>query len=85
MVGPGYRIDRRKATVRGPLVVEGRDTGVEVEVRSGGPATEFATIASVMYKDPSITLGYMRTEQAALFYAKEPTIAVVAPWTSTPG
>jgi hypothetical protein len=85
LVGPGYRIDKQKATVRGPLVVEGRDTGIEVEVRSGGPAIEFATIASVMYKDRSITLGYMNTEQAAQFYAKEPTTAVVAPMDISPG
>jgi hypothetical protein len=85
LVGPGYRVNKERNLVRGPLVVEGRQTGVDVEVRSGGPAIEFATIASVMYEDPSITLGYMNTEQAAQFHAKEPTVSVVAPMDISPG
>jgi hypothetical protein len=85
LVGDGYRVNAERNLVRGPLVVEGRETGVDVEVRSGGPAIEFATIASVMYEDPSITLGYINTEQAAQFHAKEPTISVVAPMDISPG
>jgi hypothetical protein len=85
LVGAGYKVNKERNLVRGPLVVEGRPTGVDVEVRSGGPAIEFATIASVMYEDPSITLGYMNTEQAAQFQAKEPTISVIAPMDISPG
>jgi hypothetical protein len=85
LVGPGYKFNKERNLVRGPLVVEGRETGVDVEVRSGGPAIEFASIASVMYEDPSITLGYVNTEQAAQFHAKEPTISVVAPMDISPG
>jgi len=85
LVGAGYRVNKERNLVRGPLVVEGNDTGVDVEVRSGGPAIEFATIASVMFEDPSITLGYMNTEQAAQFHAKEPTISVIAPMDISPG
>jgi hypothetical protein len=85
LVGDGYRVNEERNLVRGPLVVEGRPTGVDVEVRSGGPAIEFATIASVMYEDPSITLGFINTEQAAQFHAKEPTISVVAPMDISPG
>jgi hypothetical protein len=85
LVGDGYRVNAERNLVRGPLVVEGRETGVDVEVRSGGPAIEFATIASVMYEDPSITLGFINTEQAAQFHAKEPTISVVAPMDISPG
>jgi hypothetical protein len=85
LVGEGYEVDKEQNVARGPLVVEGRETGVDVEVRSGGPAIEFATIASVMYDDPSITLGYMNTEQAAQFHDKEPMVSVVAPMDISPG
>jgi hypothetical protein len=85
LVGQGYRVNKEKNVVRGPLVVEGRETGVDVEVRSGGPPTEFATVASLMYEDPSITIGYMNTEQAAQFHDKEPMISVVAPMDISPG
>jgi hypothetical protein len=85
LVGAGYRVNKERNLVRGPLVVEGRETGVDVEVRSGGPAIEFAAIASVMYEDPSITLGFINTEQAAQQHAKEPTVSVVAPMDISPG
>jgi hypothetical protein len=85
LVGDGYKVDKARNVVRGPLVVEERETGVDVEVRSGGPPTEFAPVASLMYEDPSITLGYVNTEQAAQFNAKEATISVVAPMDISPG
>jgi hypothetical protein len=85
LVGDGYRVNKERNIVRGPLVVEGRPTGVDVEVRAGGPPTEFASVASLMYEDPSITLGFVNTEQAAQFHAKEPTISVVAPMDISPG
>jgi hypothetical protein len=85
LVGAGYTVDKAKATVRGPLVVQGRDTGVDVEVRSGGFVTDFAPIAELMYSDRSITLGFVNTEQAAQLYAKAPTISVVAPLEISPG
>jgi hypothetical protein len=85
LVGAGYRVDKAKTTVRGPMVVEGRATGVDVEVRSGGPAIEFARISDVMYEDREITLGYVNTEQAAQLYTKTPTISVAAPMDISPG
>jgi hypothetical protein len=85
LVGDGYRVDKAKTTVRGPMVVEGRATGVDVEVRSGGPAIEFAPISDVMYADPKITLGFVNTEQAAQLYTKTPTLSVVAPMDISPG
>lgn len=85
LVGDGYRVDKAKTTVRGPMVVEGRATGVDVEVRSGGPAIEFARISDVMYADRDITLGYVNTEQAAQLYAKTPTLSVAAPMDISPG
>ena len=41
VVGPGYTVDTNTKSVTGPLVAQGVDTGVKVEVRSGGPNTGF--------------------------------------------
>jgi hypothetical protein len=78
LVGAGYRVDRKRQAVRGPLVVEGRPTGVEVEVRAGGPIIDFQTIKT-LFDDRSITLSFMTTDEAARNYALMPTISVVAP------
>jgi hypothetical protein len=44
LVGDGYTVDTEKKTVTGPLVVNGTDTGVKIEVRSGGPAVNFQPV-----------------------------------------
>ena len=85
LVGDGYRVDAKKTTVRGPMVVDGKATGIDVEVRSGGPAIDFAKISEQMYKDKTITLGFVNTEQAAQLYDKWPTLSVVAPMDISPG
>jgi hypothetical protein len=85
LVGDGYKVDTKRKLVRGPMVVDGKATGVDVEVRSGGPAIEFARISEQMYTDREITLGYVNTEQAAQLYAKSPTLSVAAPMDISPG
>jgi hypothetical protein len=78
LVGDGYRMDKQRQAVRGPLVVEGRPTGVDVEVRAGGPIIDFQTIKT-FFDDRSITLSFMTTDEAARNYAAMPTVSVVAP------
>jgi hypothetical protein len=70
--------------VNGPLVAEGTDTGVRLEVRSGGPATGFELVSAQLYKDKSITLGQVNTDEAVRFSAKQPTMGVVAPMEISP-
>ena len=42
MVGEGYEIDAGKAYVTGPLIdAGGNDTGVQIQIRSGGAAQNF--------------------------------------------
>jgi hypothetical protein len=77
-------VDTNKKLVNGPLVAEGQDTGVRIEVRSGGPATGFELVSAQMYKDKSITLGQVNTDEAVRFSAKQPTLGVVAPMEISP-
>ena len=78
LVGKGYQVDTNKKKVTGPLVSGGRDTGVKIEVRTGGPAVGFQPVPQVMYSDPSIHLGFVATDEAVQFSSKQPTTAVFA-------
>ena len=75
LVGPNGTIDATKGTYSGPL----GDTGVNVEVRLGGPFIGFQAASAQMYQDTSIYLGYVATDEAVQNDAKLPTTAVVAP------
>jgi hypothetical protein len=84
LIGPNPTIDTKKQIVSGPLVASGKDTGVKIEVRDGGPATGFELVSAQMYKNPAITLGQVNTDEAVRFSAKQPTLAVVAPMEISP-
>ncbi|MDO9396315.1 MAG: ABC transporter substrate-binding protein [Herbiconiux sp.] len=80
LIGPDAEIDAENKSVSGPLFASGAYTGVNVEVRSGGPAIGFQTVTSQQYTDPSITLGYANTDEAVQLSADMPTTAVFAPF-----
>ncbi|GAA1000382.1 substrate-binding domain-containing protein [Subtercola frigoramans] len=84
LLGPNPVIDANKKSVSGPLYANGAATGVNVEIRSGGPAIGFQTATSQMYADNSITLGYVATDEAVQLSADQPTTAVFAPLDKTP-
>lgn len=79
MVGDDYEIDTDAKVVRGSLVSGGADTGVDIEVRTGGPAIGFNPVSSTMYTDDTITIGYANTEAQISQHSDAPLISVVAP------
>ena len=65
MVGAPYSIDLGKKTVTGPLIgAKGVKTGIDIEVRTGGPAIGFQGPSAVMATDSSITMGYSGNGEA---------------------
>jgi hypothetical protein len=72
-------IDADIKTVTGPLVAGGQATGVNLQVRTGGPAVGFQQVVSLMAQDEAITFGYVATDEAIENYADNPTTAFVAP------
>jgi len=84
MLGSDYTIDSNNKSVSGPLLASGEYTGVNVEVRSGGPAIGFSTVPAQMYTDDTITLGYTNTDEAVQLSADMPTTAVFAPLEKNP-
>ena len=84
LLGPGYTIDKKKKILSGPLVASGQDTGVKVEIRTGGPAIGYQTVTAQMYADKSITLGQVNTDEAVANSKSQPTLAVMAPLEISP-
>ena len=64
LVGSDYSVDAGSKTVSGPSSRTATDTGVKLEIRSGGPAIGFQPVTSQMYTDDAITLGYVGTDEA---------------------
>ncbi|MGI9028500.1 MAG: hypothetical protein ACR2HP_00715, partial [Ilumatobacteraceae bacterium] len=79
MVGDGYEIDKDAVSVTGPLVApDGSETGVDIEIRSGGPAIGFQTVTSQLYSDEDILLGYVYTDEAIQNAGEFPSVAIYA-------
>ncbi|MGG7102909.1 nitrate ABC transporter substrate-binding protein [Rhodococcus sp. 24CO] len=76
MLGPGYTVDTDDKSVSGTLVAGGKDTGVDLTLRAGGPAIGFQSVSSQMYVDDSITLGLIHGDQVIAASASQPVMAV---------
>ena len=84
LFGPNPEINADKKLVTGTLVSGGVDTGVKVEVRSGGPAIGFQTVTSQLYQDANLLLGFVYTDEAIQLSAKNPTKAIFSPFEKNP-
>ena len=84
LLAPNPKVDTKNDIVNAPLVAEGKDTGVRLEIRSGGPATGFKLVSEQMYADKRITLGQVNTDEAIRFAKDQPTLAVAAPMEISP-
>ncbi|GAA1726539.1 hypothetical protein [Microbacterium paludicola] len=84
LVGDDYTVDTDTKTVTGSLVAQGVDTGVDIEVRPGGPNVNFQPVPALMYLDPDILLGAVTTDAAIVAAADQPTVAVASQLTWSP-
>ena len=80
MAGINGTVDAKKGRYTGQI---GR-TGVQLEIRAGGPFTGFQQPISQMYQDSSITLGYVTSDEAIQLSKKLPTVAIVTPFEFSP-
>lgn len=85
MVGEPYELDPGKAYVTGPLIdSDGNDTGVDIQVRSGGPPQQFQPVTLIMYTGDAF-LGYVYTDEAIQFSGSEtPTMAIMSGFEKNP-
>ncbi|MGC5616914.1 hypothetical protein [Georgenia sp. Z1491] len=84
LVGSDAEIDTDTKSVRGSLVAQGVDTGVDIEVRTGGANVGFQPVPALMYLDDEITLGAVSTDVAISSHEAQPTVAVVSQMTNSP-
>lgn len=73
------RIEADTMTVTAPMVSGGEPMGVDLQVRTGGPAIGFSQVAAQMHADPDVFLGFVGTDEAIQTNSRYPTVAVVAP------
>ena len=84
LIGEGYEIDKNNGIIRGPMVLDGSDLGIEWEVRAGGPFLGNASVSEHMALDSSIHLGYGSTDQQVNHWDVTQLVSVVAPLEKNP-
>jgi hypothetical protein len=85
LLGPNPSINTSAKSVTSELVAHGgADTGVKLQIRAGGPAIGYQTVTSQLYKDSSITLGYLGTDEQIALSKTQPTVAVLAGMQKSP-
>lgn len=84
MLGDDYTVDKMNQRATGTLMSHGTDTGIKIELRSGGPAIANMTTNMVAYTDPSIHIGIISIPGLVSGYTKAPMIAVLAPYEKSP-
>ena len=80
MIGPGGKIDASAGRYSGEI----GDTGVTLEIRSGGPYLGQQSVSALMYQDDAILLGRLNQDVAVNSYGRTPTIGVMAFWEKHP-
>lgn len=76
LLGPGYVVDTDEKSVTGPLVAGGLDTGVDLTLKSGGPAIGFQSVPSQLYIDDTLTMGIVHGDQLVAAAAEQPVVGV---------
>jgi hypothetical protein len=80
LIGDRGTIDTEKMTYTGPLGA----TGVQLEIRAGGPAIGFQQVSSILYQDRDILFGLIGTDEAIQHAKTAPTVGVFATYERNP-
>ena len=79
MMGDDYTVDKDTMRVKGSLVAGGQDTGIDLEIRMGGPAIGFEAPRAQIYTDDSINIAYSNIDAQMLAWENTPLVAIMAP------
>ena len=80
LIGDAGELDSENGIYRGPLL----DTGIDLEIRAGGPYLGFAPTTATMQLDEGIHFGYVNTDEQIAAWHVVPTVAVAAPFDTNP-
>ena len=75
LLGDDYTVDAQNGSTTGSLVFQGSDTGVDLEIRAGGPFIE-SPVVTELFLDDAITFGFVGSDVALSRYGEAPTLAV---------
>lgn len=80
LIGPDGDANAGEGVYTGPL----GDTGIDLEIRAGGPFLGGQSTSAQMYADPDIFMGYVATDELIKDSGGEPLVAVVSPLERSP-
>lgn len=80
LIGDAGTLDPLNGIYRGPLL----DTGIDLEIRAGGPYLGFQPMTTTMQLDDGIHFGYANTDEQINAFDVIPTVAVAAPFEINP-
>jgi hypothetical protein len=78
LAGPNGTVNTSNKSYTAELLANGKDTGVQIQVRAGGPAIGDQLVSAELYENPSILLGFVETDEAVELSNTQPTVAVIA-------
>ena len=79
LIGPNPEIDDKQKRVTGALTAQGKDTGVKLELRAGGPAIGFERATTQLYADKDIHLAVANASDEVIQLSQtQPSLAVLA-------
>jgi hypothetical protein len=85
LAAPNGTVDTSTKSYTAELIAHGgQDTGVKIQIRSGGPEEGNQQDSALMYQDPSILLGQVQTDEAIENSGSLPTVAVIGDRNETP-
>lgn len=80
LIGVDGVVDAENGTYTGPL----GDTGIDLEIRAGGPYIGFSPPSAQFYSDDSIFMAYVDTATAVRDSGTLPVVAVYSPFEKSP-
>jgi hypothetical protein len=83
LMGADYAASKDTGAVVGSLIVHGVDTGVDLEIRAGGPFLQIPVVTE-MYQDDAIMFGYVGTDVGIKTFKDTPTLAVFSALNKNP-
>jgi hypothetical protein len=84
LAAPNGVVDTNNKTYTAELLAQGKNTGVKIQIRVGGPALGSQQDSELMYEDPSILLGYVQTDEAIENSGSLPTVAIIGDRVQSP-
>jgi hypothetical protein len=80
LIGADGTTDPNAGTYTGPLL----DTGIDLEIRAGGPFLGGQSTSAQMYADPEIFMGYVATDELIKDSGEQALVSVVSPLEKSP-